>query len=782
MARAFPILLASALLSAITHAAPPRFARLGNFEGQVDVELDPADSWRPAISNLPLPESARIHTGANAKVEIEFDDASVLRMVGEGMAELSDYTRLSGGQRILVISLDHGLAYFTGEPGPADAIHLLVPGAQVMLKQGSRIRLEASDNSSEIAIVEGAARFTIPTAEMDLRQGQSARVAVPDSSHFSLFREIAPLQPDTWNEELDKAEVDSPGSTLDLDRNGKWIADGDYGTIWQPPAQAGWAPFRQGRWVWYQSIGFTWVAAEMWGWRPYHEGRWLQHRTLGWVWVPGAVEGTFSPGDVFWARTNGQALWGPLAPSEQWTGIGPPRQFALLNVTGGAFVLGVREILPSPAEDLPKDLLKAFLFAPALPSPSLPTARLNVTRDALRTRMYSAIGVTPDVPVTRASPPPPEEPPVVAELLAPPAAPVPTTVRDPDPVVSDGPVVPVVPGIIAITVPNKAGNKTNSKVAVPAKTTTYVAAIPPNVVTLNGIGPPAPAPLYEHWFEKFTAARLTYQPLGSGRGLSDLKDGKIDFAASDSTVTDTQFLQFPAAVTGVVAVYNLPGIADRLRLTPDVLALIFLGEIRYWNDNRIVDLNPRAGMPAAPINVVVAFSSNASTYTWTDYLSKMSSVWKAKMGDATATLSWRPFDALGAKGEQGIADIVQHTPYSLGYVDYSVALKSKIAMAAVKNKAGAFVFAQHDTLTEAATMLEPSIADSDGSHAYPIASFTYLLLPKRSFDQTKRGAMIAFLKWMLTDGQKEVADFGFAPLPAKVVEREQQRVSHMRGQ
>jgi phosphate transport system substrate-binding protein len=780
MARAFHLLLAGALLSAITHAAPPRFARLGSFEGQVEVELDPADSWRPATSNLPLPESTRIHTGPNAKVEIEFDDASVFRMVGEAMAEISDYTRLSGGQRILVISLDHGLAYFTGEPGPADAIHLLVPGAQTMLKQGSRIRLQALDNSSEIAIVEGSARFTIPTAEMDLRQGQSARVTVPDSSHFSLYREIAPLQPDTWNEQLDKAEADSPASTLDLDRSGKWIADGDYGTIWQPPPQAGWAPFRQGRWVWYQSIGFTWVAAETWGWRPYHEGRWLQHRNLGWVWIPAAADSSFSPGDVFWARANGQALWGPLAPSEQWTGVGPPKQFALLNVTGGVFVSGAREILPSPAEDLPKDLLKAFLFAPALPSPSLPVARLNVIREGLRTRLYSAVSVTPDVPVTRATPPPPDEPPVVAEVIAPPAA-LPTAVRDPDPVVSDTPVGPMVPGIIAITVPNRTGGKTTGKTSTPAKaTTTYVAAIPPNLVALNGIGPSATAPLYDHWFEKFNLARMTYQPLGAGRGLSDLKDGRIDFAASDSPVTDTQFLQFPTAVTGVVPIYNLPGVTDRLRLTADVLAAIFLGEIRYWNDHRIVELNPRAGLPPAPITVVISWSASQSTYAWTDYLSKTSSAWKARMGDAVLTMSG-PVNAFGVKGEQAAADMIQHTPYSLGYADYAVAVKNKMATAAVRNKAGVFVFAEHETLTEAATSLEPT-AESGGSHAYPIASFTYLLLPKRSFDQTKRPAMIAFLKWMLTDGQKDVADFGYAPLPEKVLEREQQQVYRMRGQ
>ena len=214
------------------------------------------------------------------------------------------------------------MAYFTGEPGTGNAIHLLMPGAQASLRQGSRIRLKALDNSSEIAIVEGAARFTMPSAEMDLRQGQSARVTVPDSTHFSLYREISPLESDRWSEQLDKAEAQAPASRLDLDHAGKWIVDGDYGTVWQPAPQAGWAPFRDGRWIWYQSIGYTWVGSETWGWKPYHEGRWLQHHDLGWVWVPAAKVGAFSPGDVFWARSATTAPWGPLAPGRTVERVG----------------------------------------------------------------------------------------------------------------------------------------------------------------------------------------------------------------------------------------------------------------------------------------------------------------------------------------------------------------------------------------------------------------------------------------------------------------------------
>ena len=193
-----------------------------------------------------------------------------------------------------------------------------------------------------------------------------------------------------------------------------------------PTPQAGWAPFRQGRWIWYQSVGYTWVGAETWGWKPYHEGRWLQHPDLGWVWIP-APKGpaAFSPGDVFWARATNFAAWGPLAPGEQWNGTGPPRQFAALNITGGTYVSGAREILPSAAEDLPKDLLKAFQFTAALPSPSLPLARLNVTRDILRTRLFSAVDVPPAVPeITEVVPPSQSDSTPLADVPRRPCSPV----------------------------------------------------------------------------------------------------------------------------------------------------------------------------------------------------------------------------------------------------------------------------------------------------------------------------------------------------------------------
>ena len=493
--------LAATLLATTALAGAPRFARLGTFEGSVEVQFDAADTWRPAALNLPLTESTRIRTGPAAKVEIEFDDTSVFRMTGEGLAELSDYTRLSGGQRITVVSLDHGLAYFTGEAGAGNAIHLLVPGAQVALRQGSRLRLQASQDWSEIAIIEGATRFTIPSAEMDLHQGQSARVTVPESTHFSLFREIAPIESDRWSEGLDKVESAAPSSRLDLDRAGKWITAGDYGTVWQPAPQAGWAPFREGRWIWYQSVGFVWAGAETWGWKPYHEGRWLQHPDLGWVWVPpptksptgaGAKQDDFLPGEVFWARAPNIAAWGPLAPGELWTGAGQPRQLAALNLTGGTFVAGAREIVPSPQEDLPKDLLKVFLFTSALPSPPLPVSRLVAPRDPLRTRLFSAVDVAPAVPaeMTEAVPPAQSDTTPLADVPPSPAPPVSAPpAADPDPPPDVLYPYPVYTGIIIMNPPEKVTTPLKKQPAstAPAKTTGTAtppgSSTPPTTVT-----------------------------------------------------------------------------------------------------------------------------------------------------------------------------------------------------------------------------------------------------------------------------------------------------------
>jgi phosphate transport system substrate-binding protein len=747
-------------------AASPRFARLGNFEGSVQVQFEAADPWRPATPNLPLTESTRIRTGPDARLEIELDDTSVFRMAGEGLAELTDYTELSGGQKVTVLSLDSGLAYFTGEPSEGNSIHLLVPGAQATLRQGSRIRLQASPSSSEIAIMEGAVRFVIPTADMDLHQGQSARVTIPASDHFSLFREISPLDLDGWNEELDKAEADAPSSRLDLDRAGHWITTGDYGLVWKPPVEQGWAPFRQGRWIWFQSIGFAWAADERWGWAPYHEGRWLQHPELGWVWVQGAEDAPFSPGEVYWARGANLAVWGPLAPGEEWAGTAPPKQFAALNTTGGAFVSGNREI--TAGAELPKDLLKAITFTTALPSPALPVARLTATRDPLRTRQFTAVDVAPAVPhVTQADPPP-----ETRAAAAPAPALVADAVQPAAPIDSDPPPTnpaPIVPGIVLLKTPSRA-------IVAPSVT--------PANHAFNVAGVTLAKDLVPQWLNQYHDSSVHFTDSASGQAISDLVAGSISLAINDEPVSADQLralgkrklVQIPIALDAVSVVYNINGFSTDLKVTPEILAAIYLGYVRRWNDPLIADANPGAYLPAQDIIPVHRSDGCAPTLVFTDYLSKISSGWKSRAGSGD-TVNW-PVMGLDAGSDDAVAKLVRQTPGTIGYVAQPLAGKSHLAAAWLKNRSGAMVQPTAASLTAAAAGVVAgnsgeslqSLTNASGTQAYPLVSVLWAVAPSRSLSS---GPMAALLNWILSTGQRQYGSLAFAPLPAPMIAQSQ---------
>jgi len=249
-------------------------------------------------------------------------------------------------------------------------------------------------------------------------------------------------------------------------------------------------------------------------------------------------------------------------------------------------------------------------------------------------------------------------------------------------------------------------------------------------------------------------------------------------------------LHFPAAVSAVVAIYNLPGINDGLQLTPEVLAGIYLGVIRYWNDPRIVAVNPRAGLPPTGIILVNRLDGSATTFTWTDYLSKVSPAWKSKVG-AHPMVTW-PVSSLTANGNDGVTGAVQQTPYSIGYVDYVWAAKNNLRSAALRNHAGQYVFAHPDTLGAAAASanahsgpdsdLRLSITDAPGEHAYPISAFTYLLVRAKMDDANKRAPMADFLQWMLTTGQKDISSYAYAALPSELVVRERRLIPLIKGQ
>jgi hypothetical protein len=425
------------LVPAALFAGQARYARLGEFEGKVEVQVHAADAWTIAERNLALPESSWLRTGPGSRLEIELDEGSAWRLGPDTQVELSDYSRLSTGQRVTVLSLERGVAYFTGEPEGKDALSLAVPGAQITLLRGARVRLEAQSTWSRISIIEGVVRFSSPSAELDLREGQTVRVEPANTSRFFLDREVASMDLDRWSEERDKALASAVSAShvphrygvADLDAAGEWVQTGDLGLVWKPKAPEGWAPFQKGRWRWYDALGYTWVSDETWGWLPYHYGRWTRRETLGWVWAP-AAKAVFKPGDVYWLYGAKLAGWGPLAPGEDWTPSAAPQQFLNVNTTYAAFQTDARLIDPAGFTARPREPLGVAVFALALPSPAFPATRLEATRLPLR---VGGARVLPVIPGTNFD----------TSDLAPPPAPPPAVVTNPGtnepPLVMPGP-------------------------------------------------------------------------------------------------------------------------------------------------------------------------------------------------------------------------------------------------------------------------------------------------------------------------------------------------------
>jgi hypothetical protein len=462
--------IAAAALISASWAGEPRWARLGEFEGPVEVQLTAADPWQAATRNLPLTDKTWVRTGTGARIEIELDDGGALRLTADSLLEFSDYSRLSTGQRITLLSLDRGMAYFTGEAKGKDALLLAVPGAQLTVSAGVRARLEAGETASHIAMIEGAATFSSPGAELVLREGQTIKVEPARAGRFALYREVTPAETDRWSDERDRvlASSSSAGHVPhlhygrdDLDAHGAWTSTTEFGMVWKPNVAADWAPFRLGRWLWYPELGYTWVAAEPWGWLPYHYGRWMTMESLGWFWVP-EKSTVFKPGEVYWVRAGGAAGWGPLAPGEPWNAAAPPRLYLHAHTTYARFAPDAREIDPSSLTR-PRTALDGAIFTAALPSPPMPAARLDAQRPALRagsTRIVPFLaGVTfePGAPVhqTAAAASPPPEPPAPAIVHQPaPPPPQETTVVVPVPV--ETPVyypAPVYTGIVVVNPP-----------------------------------------------------------------------------------------------------------------------------------------------------------------------------------------------------------------------------------------------------------------------------------------------------------------------------------------
>jgi phosphate transport system substrate-binding protein len=312
-------------------------------------------------------------------------------------------------------------------------------------------------------------------------------------------------------------------------------------------------------------------------------------------------------------------------------------------------------------------------------------------------------------------------------------------------------------------------------------------------VLINAAGATFPYPIYGKWFQEFakvdTDAQVNYQSVGSGGGIRMFTDGTVDFGASDVPMTDEQIgkfknkpLHFPTVLGGVVLTYNIPGVSQDLKFTPEALAGIYLGKIKKWNDAELTKANAGVKLPDAEIVVAHRSEGSGTSFVFTDYLSKVSPEWKSKVG-ANSSVSWPC--GIGGKGSEGVTGIVKQTPYSIGYVELIYALQNKMPYGYLRNAAGTFLKADLDSVTEAAasaakTMpadFRVSITNAASAKAYPIATFTYLLIPSKIDDQEKKKAIVGFLHWMLTQGQKDAAGLGYAPLPQNVVAQEEKQIA-----
>jgi len=303
---------------------------------------------------------------------------------------------------------------------------------------------------------------------------------------------------------------------------------------------------------------------------------------------------------------------------------------------------------------------------------------------------------------------------------------------------------------------------------------------------LNGAGATFPYPIYSKWFNEYHKAhsdvQINYQSIGSGGGIRQLTAGTVDFGASDGPMSDAQLAEakrkiyhLPTVLGAVVPAYNVPGVKGELKFTGAVLAQIFSGKITSWNDAQLTKLNPGVNLPNTPIVVAHRSDGSGTTYIWTDYLSKVSPEWQGGPGKGTS-VKWPV--GLGAKGNEGVAGLIRQMEGAIGYVELIYALQNNITYGVVQNASGNFVKASLDSTTAAAASAKMpadfrvSITNAPGKEAYPICSFTWLLVPAEWKDGAKGKIMVDFLNWMLDQGQGMVQSLNYAPLPKEVVEKE----------
>jgi len=323
----------------------------------------------------------------------------------------------------------------------------------------------------------------------------------------------------------------------------------------------------------------------------------------------------------------------------------------------------------------------------------------------------------------------------------------------------------------------------------------FVAAPMFGQTKLNAAGATFPYPIYSKWFDEYHKLHpdieINYQSIGSGGGIRQVIAGTVDFGASDGPMTDdqlkeakTKILHVPTVLGADVPAYNVPGVKAELKFTPEVLAGIFLGKITNWNDKALAAANPGVSLPNQDIIVVHRSDGSGTTYIWTDYLSKVSPEWQSQVGKG-ASVKWPT--GIGGKGNEGVAGSIRTLPGSMGYVELIYAVQNKISYGSVRNSAGAFVKASLEGVTAAAASVKSmpadfrvSITNAPGQDAYPISSFTWLLIPAQSKEPAKGKIIADFLNWMVTDGQKMTAALSYAPLPEAVAEKVKEEIKQVR--
>jgi len=312
-------------------------------------------------------------------------------------------------------------------------------------------------------------------------------------------------------------------------------------------------------------------------------------------------------------------------------------------------------------------------------------------------------------------------------------------------------------------------------------------------VTLQGAGATFPAPLYQKWLSEYgnlhPNLKMDYQSIGSGGGIKQIKEQTVDFGASDSPMSDAdlksapgEIVHIPTVLGAVVITYNLEGMKQPLRFSPEVIADIFLGKIKKWNDPKIAADNPGVSLPTSDITVIHRSDSSGTSAVFTDYLSKVSPEWKEKVG-AGVSPSW-PI-GIGGKGNEGVTGQVKNTPNTIGYIELVYAVKNNLPVAHIKNASGNFIEPSIDAVTAAAAAsaasmpddLRVSITNAAGPQAYPISSYTYILVYKNQKDAAKGKALVDFLWWGIHDGETFGKELQYAPLPADVVKKAETKIN-----